>query len=475
MGCLMALRSSLFAGDARVEAIAVSDASNVKYGDHGPHVIKIQHALNLIEEAGLDEDGVYGGMTQQAVLDYNRARSIINYAYQTQADAIVGKMTIAALDDELWNQEQLEQTSGPMTVRLLLPIISPADEYREKLPGPRSPMLSFAISQAMLNAAGLPAPAAVIQLTGLNVASSATIDIVRGQKAVVEVKGGIGATITPLSNVVTVQDPVTGKVVSAISTDPQTISIVGSSPGSTFILLFKPRWPLQPENLYVPVVVRNSSTTAYIPTMQPHDHKPTRRWTELCGKIKQQKLSPAGILLSGLCAAKSPPETFVEYAKQYLSVAGGPVSMMHLNWFLHGHGADFVEDDNIDRWINVDSKLRDRVADFVRRNMGGKQPFSSSIWFGQSDYGSTEYAYAFGTIDTLCIEFDMNTRYVKIFFKDIYEWHPVCEPFYGTPKTGDAVRGDNSLHAAMVEMKDKGARDYWMIGEAIRPMSVFGL
>ena len=40
-------------------------------------------------------------MTQQAVLNYKRARSIINYAYQTQADAIVGNMTIAALDDEV--------------------------------------------------------------------------------------------------------------------------------------------------------------------------------------------------------------------------------------------------------------------------------------------------------------------------------------------------------------------------------------
>ncbi len=118
--------------------------------------------------------------------------------------------------------------------------------------------------------------------------------------------------------------------------------------------------------------------------------------------------------------------------------------------------------------------MRKEVADFVNRHKLDKQPYSSSIWFGQDMYGSTEYAYAFGTIDALYIEFDLNTRYVKIWFKDIYEWHPECEPYY-VKKSGDKARPDNSLHAAMVEMKDKGARDYWMIGEATHPMSVFGL
>ena len=255
----MALKSSLFAGDARVEAIAVSDASNVKYGDRGPHVAKIQHALNLIEEAGLEEDGVYGARTQQAVLDYKRARSIINFAYQTQADAIVGKMTIAALDDELWKQEQ--QSRGPMTLRVLRPVRSPADDYRETVPCRHPPMLSFAISQATLNAAGLPAPAAAVQATtGLTVATSATIDIVPGQIATVEVKGGEGATVKALSNFARVRDPATGQHVTKISSDSQNIEVVGKSTGSMFVMFFRARWP-QPEIVYLPLVVRNQSKT----------------------------------------------------------------------------------------------------------------------------------------------------------------------------------------------------------------------
>jgi hypothetical protein len=39
------------------------------------------------------------------VLSYKKKRSIINPAYQTQADNIVGKMTIASLDKEILQRE----------------------------------------------------------------------------------------------------------------------------------------------------------------------------------------------------------------------------------------------------------------------------------------------------------------------------------------------------------------------------------
>jgi hypothetical protein len=43
----------------------------------------------------------YGPSTAAAVLAFKRKRNIINWSYQTQADNIVGKMTIAAMDKEL--------------------------------------------------------------------------------------------------------------------------------------------------------------------------------------------------------------------------------------------------------------------------------------------------------------------------------------------------------------------------------------
>jgi hypothetical protein len=44
---------------------------------------------------------LYGPTTAAAVLAYKTRRRIINTAYQTSADNIVGRMTIAALDREM--------------------------------------------------------------------------------------------------------------------------------------------------------------------------------------------------------------------------------------------------------------------------------------------------------------------------------------------------------------------------------------
>jgi len=47
----------------------------------------------------------YDPSTANAVLLYKKERNIINRSYQTQADNIVGKMTIAALDREMLAKE----------------------------------------------------------------------------------------------------------------------------------------------------------------------------------------------------------------------------------------------------------------------------------------------------------------------------------------------------------------------------------
>ncbi len=117
----MALRSDLFKGDARLEAAAASDGSHIKSGDRGPFVAKIQNALNQLDKAGLDEDGKYGTLTAKAVRKYKSARGIINRAYQTQADDIVGKMTVAAMDEEL---AKLSSSIVPLVV-IGRPILDP--------------------------------------------------------------------------------------------------------------------------------------------------------------------------------------------------------------------------------------------------------------------------------------------------------------------------------------------------------------
>jgi len=103
----MGLQSSLFRGDPTLEACAVSDPAHIMLGAVGDHVSKIQTALIRLDSATIDPGELaakrYGPSTAAAVLAYkkNPRRNIINRSYQTQADNIVGRMTIAALDREL--------------------------------------------------------------------------------------------------------------------------------------------------------------------------------------------------------------------------------------------------------------------------------------------------------------------------------------------------------------------------------------
>jgi hypothetical protein len=101
----MGLQSALFSDDDDLQACLVNDRAHVTIGAIGDHVTKIHSALTVIEDASIDiaelNDSRYGPSTAAAVLAYKRRRQIINYSYQTQADDIVGKMTIAAMDREM--------------------------------------------------------------------------------------------------------------------------------------------------------------------------------------------------------------------------------------------------------------------------------------------------------------------------------------------------------------------------------------
>jgi peptidoglycan hydrolase-like protein with peptidoglycan-binding domain len=102
----MGLQSRLFRGDAKLAAAAVSASDHITPGATGDHVTKIQFALMRLDEAPLEQDGVYGPQTAAAVLAYKQKRNIINRSYQCQADNIVGVMTMASLDGEMFERER---------------------------------------------------------------------------------------------------------------------------------------------------------------------------------------------------------------------------------------------------------------------------------------------------------------------------------------------------------------------------------
>jgi hypothetical protein len=102
----MGLKSALFRGDAKLEACLVSNPAHKMEGASGDHVSKIHQALSMVDESEISPDELsakkYGSSTAAAVLSFKTKRKIINKAYQSKPDNIVGKMTIAALDNEVY-------------------------------------------------------------------------------------------------------------------------------------------------------------------------------------------------------------------------------------------------------------------------------------------------------------------------------------------------------------------------------------
>jgi hypothetical protein len=110
----MALSSNLFKADRALEACAVDNSAHLTLGATGEHVGKVQFALFELDGLIIDRSELaaqkYGKSTAAAVLSYKTRRQIINRSYQKSPDAIVGKMTIASLDDEMKvNERRFEQ------------------------------------------------------------------------------------------------------------------------------------------------------------------------------------------------------------------------------------------------------------------------------------------------------------------------------------------------------------------------------
>ena len=101
----MPLLSLLLRDEPRLQACLVADTAHVVPGAIGRHVSLIQKVLLVLEKSRIASEelraGLYGPTTTAAVLAYKRKRNIVNRTYQTTADNIVGKMTIATMDNEL--------------------------------------------------------------------------------------------------------------------------------------------------------------------------------------------------------------------------------------------------------------------------------------------------------------------------------------------------------------------------------------
>jgi hypothetical protein len=196
-----------------------------------------------------------------------------------------------------------------------------------------------------------------------------------------------------------------------------------------------------------------TSKTHFTPGVS-HDHQPSGRWKDV------QSNPNSDSVIGGFCSRFSPSHV-LEIA-QATALYGNPIAVAHLKWYLAGSGANFIEDDNLELMIRTDAGVQAKITGIVPSGKT-KGIFAGHVAITQDDYSSDEFKNSFGEIDRLDFEIDFAAGTMHAWFQDRYEWHPVY-PFY-PKKQGDYARPTNCVHAAAVEMKSEGAKDYWMKGE----------
>jgi len=190
-----------------------------------------------------------------------------------------------------------------------------------------------------------------------------------------------------------------------------------------------------------------------------HNHQPSGRWGDV------QSHPNSKFLLSWICA-NSTPRMVADTAIDW-EFGDKPTALEHLRWYLFGRGADFPENENFARFVRTSEHFRRNFA-VVRRGLTRGHLHVPQAFFGPTD---EDFRFSFGAIDRMDFEVDEVAGTVHFWFKDRYEYHPVY-PFY-TRFADDEVRETNCVHAAMVELKDEGAADFWMIGETTVPLLSF--
>jgi len=469
----MGLKSKLFRSDKKLEAAAISDPAHILHGATGPHVGKIQRALILLDGATISDDELrktlYGDATCDSVLAYKQKRSIINRSYQNSADNIVGKMTMARLDDEMVHWE-----ASPHARVRIIPL-----SYARLRPT-RSPHLATLIQQSRrleLNfALGANVAALALPPLALHFNPQKVLVIDRNSTGRFEVLGGNGGDIKVLDRDLVLIQPIFDDFLKWVPTafsdsfviqdDPQPYTVKsGTKLGEAELQVTTPAGDR--ESFFVVVTKVFPSPPPFHP-LRPHNHQPSGKWPVIRADPQSDTL------VNLLCSGCADPKSAMDAAKKAPPPFGlPPLGIEHLDWYLTQNGADFNEDLNILRWLNQDSHIRARLKREIFP-AGKKRVSEGHFTFSRNDFDRSktrDFAMSFGEIDRVDFSVDFSDDTVRVWFQDRYEFHPVYPGLYPAA-SGDFVRGDNCIHAAAVEMKSQGARDYWMKGQAVVPLSL---
>jgi Domain of unknown function (DUF4157) len=194
-----------------------------------------------------------------------------------------------------------------------------------------------------------------------------------------------------------------------------------------------------------------------------HNHKPTHNWASIaraserkCGGKSEKSV------IECVCARTSARGALEAARLVMITLRGLTLADKHVDHYLDGGGVDFIE--NLEAVLEQDEGVRAVLQKAIK-----KQGRRGHVRIGQANYANEDFKFAFGAIDRLDFEViggtkkgtTATTAQLHAWFKDRYEWHPE-----------DTSRPSNCVHKAAVELKDEGAQDYWMVGEATVPLSL---
>jgi hypothetical protein len=162
------------------------------------------------------------------------------------------------------------------------------------------------------------------------------------------------------------------------------------------------------------------------------------------------------------------PPKFIAWAAEW-ALKDYPDASKHLEHYLHGGGADYVED--IPRMMREDEGGRQAIEYEIDRVRKPKATLTDPI--SQINWSTKNWNYSLGNVDSFSYEVLQDpaskaanasagdgTAAVKLAILDPYEWHP------------DEIREVPCLHTGMERMKAAGAADYFSIGEGVVRLKV---
>ncbi|WP_084387752.1 eCIS core domain-containing protein [Grimontia marina] len=166
------------------------------------------------------------------------------------------------------------------------------------------------------------------------------------------------------------------------------------------------------------------------------------------------------------CAVLSPLSVLT--AAKHIQMRNKPLAVAHLDHYISGGGADFVEHTNLDNLMKTDAGARGVVANAIASADRG------NVFIRQGHYSDENFRLAFGGIDRVDYQVNRTASTVDVWFKDRYDFHPAGFGYtnLGTGDYAPPGRPTNCVHAAAVEAKSSGAADYWMFGHATLPLSL---